>query len=212
MKKTILLLILIITMTTGWAIKAEAVDNIMTTFESLYPGFESASIVIPAGYGGFTWGSSTKGITKNYYSVSGYNTGITGNVGITSRSAGQPVDLIMQSATPFTFRAADITAAWNLNETVTVEGWRSGALVYTQDIVTSWNDPQHRFEFGYMAVDEVRFKSLPMDGTDADLAASGAYIAVDNIQVPEPSSFLILASALLGMIFLGGRLKLKESC
>jgi len=167
--------------------------QLILTFEDLYPGYETADF-LPSNYMGFTWDPNSAWITKNFWPGSGYDYGTIGNVSLFTNWA---ADISYSNGT-FSLYDAYITAAWNSGQDVTVEGWRSGSLVYSNTIITSWDGPYH-WDFNFRNVDQVWFKPGDL-GTNAGLGGWGEFIAIDNINmVPEPATILLLASGLLGL-------------
>lgn len=170
-------------------------------FEWLYPGYETAGNLSGAGYNGFTINSGW--LTKNFQPASGYYNGILGTAGLFNFGED---DMVLQSGAAFDFNGAYLTAAWNNNETMAVEGWLGGSLLYTSNIVTSYTGP-YWFNFNYTGIDKVVFRSAPSDGSNAGLGGSGSHIVLDNftynagsgtVPTPEPSTFLLLGGALAG--------------
>ena len=129
-------------------------------FEDLYQGYETYA-QLPAGYGGFTWNDDAWYVTDQYFPGSGYDYGTIGQVSLFGAWAD---DVIMTSSVPFDFIGAYITAAWNSSEEVVIEGWTAGTQTYSETIETSVDGP-YWWDFNFLGVDEVRFRSLPEDGT-----------------------------------------------
>jgi len=182
------------------------------TFESLYTGVRTNNIAIPGTYGGYIWDSAkVRGVTKDFYPGTGYEFGTSGNVSLTSKY--NPVtkdayDIVIKKANPFDVFTVDVTAAWNTNENVTVQTYRSGGLVSTYNFTTSYDSPT-TWNVYSPGIDEMRFISAPEDGENAGLGGNGAYLAVDNLRLPEPSTYLILGIGLFGLVILKGRLNKK---
>jgi hypothetical protein len=210
MKKSWGWLTLLVVAVLAWSAPAGAA---VLDFEDLDPGYETAAF-LPAGYGGFNWSGTAAYITDQYYPGSGYDYGTVGRVGLFSSGA---ADMSMSSAAPFDFNGAYITAAWNTGETATVEGWLGSTLLYTQDIVTSYDGP-YWWDFDYTGIDKLVFRSEPEDGQNAGLPASngighGSYICIDNLTynetrpVPEPATLLLVGGGLAGLAGLRRRKK-----
>ena len=68
--------------------------------------------------------------------------------------------------------------------TITVEGWRSGQCLYTENLHTSPNGP-YWFNFNFQNIDALWFKPINESGNH--------HIVIDNITVtPEPATLLLL--------------------
>jgi hypothetical protein len=154
------------------------------------------------GYAGFSWQSAWFTQPAIYqYPLSGYLSGTIGSASIFN-AFGE--DLSMSRDLPFYFASAYITAAWNLNETVAVEGWRDGVLKYTSAIKASSPGPV-LYNFGFDDINRVVFRSSPEDGINAGYGGAGPHIVLDNISysvspVPEPSSWLLMGFGALTLL------------
>ena len=80
----------------------------------------------------------------------------------------------------FDFLGAYITAAWNIEQVVIIEGYLNGVLKYSKQIVTS-NDAAYWFDFDFIGIDTLWFK--PQYGIDADPNdnGSGEHIDIDDM-------------------------------
>ncbi|MFH0809988.1 MAG: PEP-CTERM sorting domain-containing protein [Pseudomonadota bacterium] len=172
------------------------------TFEDILPANHLKPV--PSGYAGFTWGASDYVMDPVTYGVpSGY---VRGTMGALSIFGAWEQDISMARAQPFDFLGAYITAAWNDNEKVTVEGWLNGARKYSRDIFTS-ADHAYWWDFNFNNIDQLVIRSLPEDGTWAGEDGAGSHQVVDNITyngsapVPEPATMLLVGGGLSALIF-----------
>lgn len=180
------------------------------TFEDLNPGYDTYG-QLPSNYAGFTWSDSASFVTNGLVPGTGFQFGTNGSVSMFDNDGGL---ISMSSATPFNFSSAYVTAAWNTNENVLVQGLRNGVLEYSTTINTSYNSPTD-FNFNFRNVDSVVF--TPLDGgTDAGLGAgAGNHIAIDDIgfspvaSVPEPSTYALMAIGLVAVLFRKSRKDLR---
>jgi hypothetical protein len=162
-------------------------------FENLYPGYETNFIQIPNGYMGFNWSYDFRGETSEYRPGTGYEYGTIGRMSAYT-SNHRDISMTSADASAFNFTGAYITAAWLNNEPVTVEGWRSGQCLYTENLHTSTNGP-YWFDFNFQNIDTLWFKPINETGNH--------HIVIDNITItPEPASILLLA--------LGGILAIRK--
>lgn len=171
-------------------------------FEDLYPS-EYTIHKLPTGYAGYIWSDNAYYYTidkviGSYIAGSGYEYGMFNNVAIFNSGA---TELSITFNGPHDFTGTYITSAWLLNQSVTVEGWYDGNLLYSETIVTSYNAPYY-FDYYYEGIDKVVF--LPGAGTSAGLAYNTLHIVLDNIdpietRIPEPLSVLFIGLGLLGI-------------
>lgn len=168
---------------------------------------------IPNGYGGFNWdnfdfidGSS------GLYSYTGYDNGRVSGDYVSFNDFGNPA---VVSGSTFDFNSAYLTAAWNNGLSVTVEGLKDGAILYSKTVVVDTTNPT-LVNFDYFGVDELSFTSF--GGVEPNYLISeggGTQFALDNFtftSVPEPT-FLpaLLAVATLSASPLLRRKQLKQS-
>ncbi len=188
---------------------ATAANAAVLTFEDLYPGYEGYAGFSSTSYGGFTWGASTTNsgepstawITKYAIPGSGYEYGTIGTTSILSWWAS---DISMSSSTNFDFNGAYITSAWQGTETVDVEGWDDGTLVYSTTITTH-NNAAYWFTFNYTDIDTVWFNQNGGDGGHIDID-NITYSESTSSTVPEPATLMLIGAGFAG-IALTRRLK-----
>jgi hypothetical protein len=184
MKKMLALMVCLSLLGIAWSAAAYAR---VITFEDLDPGYETAGD-IPAGYEGLNWGGSYW-ITKYLMPETGYNYGTLGDVSAFTASY-----MSFSSGTAFDFNTAYITAAYDANMAVTVEGWLAGHLKYSTTITTH-NDKAYWFNFNFTGIDTVKF--LP---TITQIVVDNISLT-DNINaVPLPGSLVLLGSGLLPLL------------
>lgn len=192
MKKILLVLALTICVSfcagTSWAT--------IIDFEDLSAGVYDA---LPDNYGGFYWSEYAYYMTRNYinaypgtYFGTGYDNGIIGNAAVITRFE-EPI--FMTSTTPFNFIEAKITAAWNTNQNVILEGWLNGTKKYSNTVTVDYTDPLCVFDF--FEIDTLNIIPDYSTGIDAGFHGGGHHIVIDNITyssgaVPEPSSFMLM--------------------
>jgi hypothetical protein len=152
-------------------------------FENLYPGYETSFIQIPNGYMGFDWSYDFRGVTSEYRPGTGYEYGTIGRMAAYT-SNHRDISMTSADLTTFNFVGAYITAAWLDNEPFTVEGWRGGTCLYTENLHTSTNGP-YWFVFNFQDIDTLWFKPINEPGNH--------HIVIDNITItPEPATLLLL--------------------
>jgi|GEM_PF-445394 len=143
---------------------------------------------IPNGYGGFNW--------DNFYyidgsssiaTLTGYNNGRVSGDNVSFNDFGNPA---VVSGSTFDFNSAYLTAAWNNGLSVTVEGLKDGAILYSKTVVVDTTNPT-LVNFDYFGVDELSFTSF--GGVEPNYLISeggGTQFALDNFtftSVPEPT-------------------------
>jgi hypothetical protein len=167
---------------------------------------------IPNGYGGFNWdnfGYYNNGRTE--LAGTGYEKGlVSGDYGAFN-SAGNPA---LVSDSIFDFNSAYLTAAWNDGLSVTVEGLKSGATLYSKTVVVDTTQPT-LVNFDYFGVDQLRFTSFGGVQPDYLTDGSGTQFALDNFtfnekatSVPEPTLLPALLS--IATLSAGSALRRKQ--
>lgn len=167
----------------------------LITFDDL----PSTQARVPNGYDGLSW-SEFDYLQVSTYSInpSGYQAGMIspGKVGFgfdgTSPSS-------VSSAGPFNLYSAYLTAAWNDNLQLEVQGYTGTTLVYDNTYILSPVTPT-QIEFNYSNVNEVDF--LPSGGTHhSSYPGIGEQFVIDNlvVQTPEPSIISLVILGALGI-------------
>ena len=171
-------------------------------------------ITIPSPYNGLNWNSfglenapaQTADIGPN-----GYQNGLVSGNYVAINFGGGPASL--SRAGSFNFISAYLTAAWNDNLEVQVQGFSQGSLLYDNTYVLGTASPS-LLHFNYLGVDTVDF-NIFFDGTPHGYSGAGTFFAVDNLTVdlgpvPEPGAarLLLFAAALCSI---GGLMK-KTGC
>ncbi|NEU82821.1 PEP-CTERM sorting domain-containing protein [Nostoc sp. UIC 10630] len=173
---------------------------------------------IPNGYGGFNWNNFYyQNGSTTLVSLSGYDTGRVSGDYVSFNGFGNPA---LVSDSIFDFNSAYLTAAWNNGLSVTVEGFKSGATLYSKTVVVDTTQPT-LVNFDYFGIDELRFTSF--GGVEPDYlietGGSGTQFALDNFtfnekvtSVPEPTllpAILSIATVSAGSVL--RRKQLKQS-
>ena len=187
------------------------------TFDDLTPvpfAPASAFAPLPNGYGGFNWNNFS--YTSDTYSLTGYDNGRVSGDYVSYNAFGNPA---VVSDSVFDFNSAYLTAAFNDGLSVTVEGLKSGATLYSKTVVVNTTQPT-LVNFDYFGVDELRFTSF--GGVEPDYLINrggGTQFALDNFtfnekvtSVPEPTLLpALLAVATLSAGSVLKRKQLKQS-
>ncbi len=140
-----------------------------------YPAYYGT---IPNGYYGLNW-STFYVLTPVESLPSGYNPGLQSPPNVAFNNNGTPASIT--SSYPFNLISAYLTAAWNDNLQVEVQGKLAGVLVYDNTWTLSTTAPT-LITFNYIGVDEVDFTSS--GGTHhAAYSYYGTQFAMDNLSV-----------------------------
>jgi hypothetical protein len=132
----------------------------------------SDAVIIPDGYGGLDWDAFGV-IHKDVWGSDGYENGtVSGNYVAYNRFAA--VATVDDGL--FMFDGAYLTAAWNEDLNIDIDGYVDGSLVQSTTVVVDPYAPTW-FDFGWV-VDELVFASY--GGTNAGLDGSGTHFAMDN--------------------------------
>ncbi|MEH1875168.1 PEP-CTERM sorting domain-containing protein [Nostoc sp.] len=171
---------------------------------------------IPNGYGGFNW--------DNFNYINGSNPKITRTGEDNGRISGDYVAFngfgnpALVSDNVFDFNSAYLSATWNNGLSVTVEGLKSGATLYSKTVVVNTTQPT-LVNFDYFGIDELKFSSFGGVQPYYIRGGSGTQFALDNFtfnekatSVPEPTllpALLSIAALSAGSVL--RRKQLKQS-
>ena len=160
----------------------------------------ATGIIIPSGYQGLSWSNFAvlNAVLFTGGGTNGYFNGMVTVSNVAYNPFGTPAE-IDSLGTNFDFLSAYLTAAWNSNLNIEVKGFSEGTLLYSTNVVVSWQGPT-LIAFDYLNIDRLYFNSF--GGQDANLMPNGhgENFAMDNLTfefVPEPSSFLLTTAAAL---------------
>ena len=178
-------------------------SQILVTFDDFDLSHAHAySTNIPNGYQGLNWTNfwvvnpilMSNALT---YSV-GYGSGMVSPSNVAYNAFGDPAEIDARGSN-FDFLSAYLTAGWNSNLNIEVEGFRGSNLVYdATKIVSPFGSTL--FTFNYYNIDPLYFNSF--GGEPAFDSVPEYNFVMDNMTIeliPEPSSLLLTA---LGMVSL----------
>ena len=153
--------------------------------------FSGTSTEIPNGYFGFNW-NTMYSVDGLHYPGSGYDHGAVSGARTAFNGYVGPTPPMSVTGSPFNFDGAYFTAAWSSALSVTVEGYRSGALKYTSTFTVDTSGPTFE-SLNYSNIDALRFRSIGFPGDQ---------FAMDNFTfspVPEPHALILSVIGLLAL-------------
>jgi uncharacterized repeat protein (TIGR03803 family) len=149
-------------------------DATLITFDEL-----SGSGPIPSGYGGFYWDNFYYLNGATYARTSGYTAGIVSSNNIAYNGYGAVAGIT--NLAPFDFLSAYLTAAWNDDLQVEVQGYAGKTLKYDNTYTLSAKTPT-RIQFNYLGITTVEFTSWggsPHPG----YGGGGTHVVIDNVSL-----------------------------
>lgn len=161
------------------------------------------------GYGGLNW-SNMFALDSTNYSASGYDAGVVSPDGVAFNSFANPASFSVAAGSTFTFNNFFMTAAWNDNLNVSVQGYLNGNLV-NSSLITLLATAPKLFTFNWTGIDTVlltSFGGTPHSGYSGD----GVHFALDNLtvnvavsSVPVPAALPLLVTGIAGLGVLSRR-------
>jgi uncharacterized repeat protein (TIGR03803 family) len=169
----------------GWTASSNATLMVLTgtaatiTFDEL-SGTEQP---VPSGYGGLTWSNFDYMDALTMGQESGFTAGMISPPNVAYNYNGTPASII--SINPFDFLSGYLTAAWNDNLRVEVQGYTGATLAYDNFYTLSATNPT-LITFGYVGVTTVQF--ISSGGTQhPGYGTSGTEFVMDNLTVVPPA-------------------------
>jgi hypothetical protein len=190
----------------GALLAASACFADIITFDDIpVPAGFNSYVPIPNGYHSFNWNNFDA-----FYGPgtphSGYAAGVVSSPNVAFNVAGNPASF--SSATQFTLTSAYFTGAWFDGLNITIQGLNGATVVDSTTVVVNATVPTLS-SFNWTGLTEVAFASS--GGTlhpGYAGSGSGPQFVLDNLTinaVPEPSSGLLTAIAVSGLVLLCGR-------
>jgi uncharacterized repeat protein (TIGR03803 family) len=162
----------------GWTSSSNALLTVLTgeqeliTFDDLPYRF----LPVPEGYSNLNWSNFyyLNGVVSR---ASGYFAGMTSVPKVAYNGNSSPAAI--SAAAPFVLFSANLTAAWNDNLQLEVQGYNGSALIYDNTYTLSASSPT-LISFNYLGVTSVQF--ISSGGTPhAGYGGSGTEFVIDNV-------------------------------
>lgn len=173
--------------------------------------FEGPTVCPPSGYtalgssGGLNW-SNFQVANRGSFTGTGADHGFGDCIGF-NRGGNMAT---MQNANPFVLNGGYFTSGWAQTLTVTVEGWRSGGMLWSESFDVTKNGNTQWFAQDTRPVDAVTFLGSNPIGD------SRTHIVMDDLDLevavtPEPATLGLLATGLLGVGLMAWRKKDEDA-
>jgi hypothetical protein len=155
---------------------------------NLYGGLSWSNFYIQNSFKAPNSGYDKGGISKPYVAFNGNGT-----------------EAIVKSNAIFDFNSAYLTAAWNDNLSLTIEGLFNGAKKYSQTLTLNTKSPIF-LNFDYKNINELKFSSV--GGINASLGGRGTHFVLDNFtynitQVSSPRKSVPEEASLIAIFTVG---------
>jgi hypothetical protein len=172
----------------GWTLSSNALLTVLVgtleliTFDDLTN--TEGGLPVPDGYNNLVWSNFYCLNGLAYGQPSGYTAGVVSASNIAYNGYGAPAAI--NSLVPFDLLSAYLTAAWNDDLHIELQGYSGATLSYDNTYILSATAPTF-FTFNYMGVTSVQFISF--GGTPhPGYAGSGEHFVMDNLSVLFPPS------------------------
>ncbi|RAM51388.1 MAG: PEP-CTERM sorting domain-containing protein [Hapalosiphonaceae cyanobacterium JJU2] len=195
-------------------IQTKQAQAVTVTFDDL-PGSQNT---ISNGYAGLNW-ENFYDLNTTSFTPSGYVNGTVSPKNVAYNGFANPA-VISTVDDVFDFNSTYLTAAWNNDLTVLVEGYTggvSGEKKYSQTVVVSTETPT-LFTFDFVGIDYLKFTSS--GGNNAGYSGRGTHFAIDNFTfnkknkpVPEPLTiFGSLTASSIGLALYRKQKQQQQRC
>lgn len=154
-------------------------------------------LVVPSAYHGLVWtnfNALNSVVLTNYFSPSGYYNGMISPSNVAYNGFGNPAEIDLADGN-FDFLSAYLTAAWNSNLNVVVQGFSGATMLYSTNVIVNWTG-QTLVDFNFQNIDRLTFDSF--GGTNAGVPGAGEQFVMDNFSFafdPAPPGFVSVAIA-----------------